>query len=138
MYWRVLPIKVGKKIESWIAIQREGSTIWYLKNLFGKELPRFRLPVRGATEHRLIQPHSIRHPHQREKVNAASRRQCNDIVSSPRMVQLTKLLNHFACWNHPKQTSDVMVGVVINTAWYATRHTNQIPFPGMTMLAIKI
>ncbi|MFT5047967.1 MAG: PAS domain S-box-containing protein [Porticoccaceae bacterium] len=27
MYWRVLPIKVGKKIESWIAIQREGSTI---------------------------------------------------------------------------------------------------------------
>ncbi|MGK0230406.1 MAG: hypothetical protein ACI9US_003081 [Gammaproteobacteria bacterium] len=72
------------------------------------------------------------------KVNAASRRQCNDIVSPPRIVQLTKLLNHFACWNHPKQTSDVMVGVVINTAWYATRHTNQIPFPGMTMLAIKI
>jgi PAS domain S-box-containing protein len=27
MYWRVLPIKVGKNIESWIAIQREGSTI---------------------------------------------------------------------------------------------------------------
>ena len=27
MYWRVLPIKVGKKIEAWIAIQREGSVI---------------------------------------------------------------------------------------------------------------
>jgi PAS domain S-box-containing protein len=27
MYWRVLPIKVGKKIESWIAIQREGASI---------------------------------------------------------------------------------------------------------------
>jgi len=27
MYWRVLPIKVGKKIEAWIAIQREGSAI---------------------------------------------------------------------------------------------------------------
>lgn len=27
MYWRVLPIKVGKKIESWVAIQREGSSI---------------------------------------------------------------------------------------------------------------
>jgi PAS domain S-box-containing protein len=24
MYWRVLPIKVGKKIEAWVAIQREG------------------------------------------------------------------------------------------------------------------
>jgi PAS domain S-box-containing protein len=27
MYWRVLPIKVGKNIEAWIAIQREGSVI---------------------------------------------------------------------------------------------------------------
>jgi PAS domain S-box-containing protein len=27
MYWRVLPIKVGKNIEAWIAIQREGSSI---------------------------------------------------------------------------------------------------------------
>ena len=27
MYWRVLPIKAGKKIEAWIAIQREGSVI---------------------------------------------------------------------------------------------------------------
>jgi PAS domain S-box-containing protein len=27
MYWRVLPIKVGKKITAWIAIQREGSVI---------------------------------------------------------------------------------------------------------------
>ena len=27
MYWRVLPIKVGKKIEAWLAIQREGSAI---------------------------------------------------------------------------------------------------------------
>jgi PAS domain S-box-containing protein len=27
MYWRVLPIKVGKKIEAWLAIQREGSVI---------------------------------------------------------------------------------------------------------------
>ena len=27
MYWRVLPVKVGKKIEAWIAIQREGSVI---------------------------------------------------------------------------------------------------------------
>jgi len=27
MYWRVVPIKVGKKIEAWIAIQREGSVI---------------------------------------------------------------------------------------------------------------
>ena len=27
MYWRVLPIKVGKKIEGWVAIQREGSII---------------------------------------------------------------------------------------------------------------
>jgi len=27
MYWRVLPIKVGKKIEAWVAIQREGSII---------------------------------------------------------------------------------------------------------------
>jgi PAS domain S-box-containing protein len=27
MYWRVLPIKVGKKIEAWVAIQREGSAI---------------------------------------------------------------------------------------------------------------
>lgn len=27
MYWRVLPIKVGKKTEAWLAIQREGSVI---------------------------------------------------------------------------------------------------------------
>jgi PAS domain S-box-containing protein len=27
MFWRVLPIKVGKKIEGWVAIQREGSAI---------------------------------------------------------------------------------------------------------------
>jgi len=27
MFWRVLPIKVGKKIEAWVAIQREGSAI---------------------------------------------------------------------------------------------------------------
>ena len=27
VYWRVAPIKVGKKIEAWIAIQREGSFI---------------------------------------------------------------------------------------------------------------
>ena len=27
MFWRVLPIKVGKQIEAWIAIQREGSAI---------------------------------------------------------------------------------------------------------------
>ena len=27
MYWRVLPIKVGKKIAAWVAIQREGSVI---------------------------------------------------------------------------------------------------------------
>jgi PAS domain S-box-containing protein len=27
MYWRVLPIKVGRKIQSWVAIQREGSAI---------------------------------------------------------------------------------------------------------------
>lgn len=27
MYWRVLPIKVGEKIEAWVAIQREGSAI---------------------------------------------------------------------------------------------------------------
>jgi PAS domain S-box-containing protein len=27
MYWRVLPIKIGKKIEAWVAIQREGSSI---------------------------------------------------------------------------------------------------------------
>ena len=27
MYWRVLPIKVGRKIEAWLAIQREGSSI---------------------------------------------------------------------------------------------------------------
>lgn len=27
MFWRVLPIKVGKKIEAWVAIQREGSSI---------------------------------------------------------------------------------------------------------------
>ena len=27
MYWRVLPSKVGRKIEAWIAIQREGASI---------------------------------------------------------------------------------------------------------------
>ena len=27
MYWRVLPIKIGKKIQAWVAIQREGSVI---------------------------------------------------------------------------------------------------------------
>ena len=27
MYWRVRPIKVGKNIEAWLAIQREGSSI---------------------------------------------------------------------------------------------------------------
>lgn len=27
MYWRVLPIKAGGKIEAWIAIQREGASI---------------------------------------------------------------------------------------------------------------
>jgi len=27
MYWRVLPIKTGEKIEAWVAIQREGSSI---------------------------------------------------------------------------------------------------------------
>ena len=27
MYWRVLPIKVGKIIEAWVAIQREGSIL---------------------------------------------------------------------------------------------------------------
>ena len=27
MYWRVLPIKVGKKIAAWVAIQREGAVI---------------------------------------------------------------------------------------------------------------
>ena len=27
MYWRVLPIKVGKITEAWVAIQREGSII---------------------------------------------------------------------------------------------------------------
>lgn len=27
MYWRVLPIKTGKNIEAWVAIQREGSSI---------------------------------------------------------------------------------------------------------------
>lgn len=27
MYWRVLPVKVGRKIEAWLAIQREGSAI---------------------------------------------------------------------------------------------------------------
>ncbi len=27
MFWRVLPIKTGKKITAWIAIQREGSAI---------------------------------------------------------------------------------------------------------------
>jgi PAS domain S-box-containing protein len=27
MYWRVLPIKTGKKITAWIAIQREGTAL---------------------------------------------------------------------------------------------------------------
>ncbi|MBT8435548.1 MAG: PAS domain-containing protein [Gammaproteobacteria bacterium] len=27
MHWRVLPIKIGKKTEAWVAIQREGSSI---------------------------------------------------------------------------------------------------------------
>ena len=27
MYWRVLPIRVGKEITAWVAIQREGSVI---------------------------------------------------------------------------------------------------------------
>ena len=27
MYWRVLPIKIGRNIEAWIAIQREGASI---------------------------------------------------------------------------------------------------------------
>ena len=27
MFWRVLPIKVGKNVEAWVAIQREGSAI---------------------------------------------------------------------------------------------------------------
>ena len=27
MFWRVLPIKVGKKIIAWVAIQREGAAI---------------------------------------------------------------------------------------------------------------
>ena len=27
MYWRVLPIKVGKEITAWVAIRREGSVI---------------------------------------------------------------------------------------------------------------
>ena len=27
MYWKVLPVKVGRKIEAWLAIQREGSVI---------------------------------------------------------------------------------------------------------------
>lgn len=27
MYWRVLPIKLGEKIQAWVAIQREGSAI---------------------------------------------------------------------------------------------------------------
>jgi PAS domain S-box-containing protein len=27
MYWRVLPIRVGKKTEAWVAIQREGAFI---------------------------------------------------------------------------------------------------------------
>ena len=27
MCWRVIPIKVGKKIQAWVAIQREGSVI---------------------------------------------------------------------------------------------------------------
>lgn len=27
MFWRVLPVKVGRKIVAWVAIQREGSSI---------------------------------------------------------------------------------------------------------------
>jgi len=27
MHWRVLPIKNGKNIEAWVAIQREGASI---------------------------------------------------------------------------------------------------------------
>ena len=27
MFWKVLPIKVGRNIEAWVAIQREGSAI---------------------------------------------------------------------------------------------------------------
>ena len=27
MYWRVFPVKVGREIVSWVAIQREGSFI---------------------------------------------------------------------------------------------------------------
>lgn len=27
MYWRVFPIKIGRNIEAWIAIQREGASI---------------------------------------------------------------------------------------------------------------
>jgi len=27
MFWRVLPVKVGKNIEAWVAIQREGAAI---------------------------------------------------------------------------------------------------------------
>ena len=27
MYWKVQPIKVGRKVEAWVAIQREGSVI---------------------------------------------------------------------------------------------------------------
>lgn len=27
MYWRVLPIKVGRRVEAWLAIQREGAAI---------------------------------------------------------------------------------------------------------------
>jgi hypothetical protein len=27
MFWRLFPIKVGRKIEAWIAIQREGASI---------------------------------------------------------------------------------------------------------------
>ena len=27
MFWKVLPVKVGEKIEAWVAIQREGSAI---------------------------------------------------------------------------------------------------------------
>ncbi len=27
MFWRVLPIKVGKNIIAWVAIQREGSVV---------------------------------------------------------------------------------------------------------------
>ena len=27
MYWRVLPVKVGRNIEAWVAIQREGASI---------------------------------------------------------------------------------------------------------------